>query len=475
MALSQILLSVASYIVAAILARGLGPAQYGIYGIVYSFLLSMELIGRVGIPQSMARMVAARGSRASRLEASGFTMSCLVSLALFVVFWLAAPALAQFFNVGENGTWYFRVAALDIPVFGLFFVLNSILSGRRDFFGMTIGYVVYCATKVIGVVYILVIGTTITNALLLNVAASILAVAYLAWRVGLPSFRFRLTFWRPILHLALPIAVGITGTQLLGVIDLWSLNAIGRDVADAVKGYYVAATTLARMPSICAFVFAAVLVPTVSRAIGMGDAALALATLRGAFRVLLLVLLPACALVGVEAAPVMALLFSEPYAAGAGLLQILIVGHGVFNTLFFALMSALVATNAQRTGAMIALLAVPFAILCNVLLVPPLGETGAAIAAVLPAAGASAVAMTLLARRLGPVIELLTLGKILLATLIAAVIAYLLPTDGLLVLLELAALGLLALALATLMGVLTLADVRPFIPAKLGARLGLAA
>ncbi len=472
MALSQLLLTVAAYVVAATLARGLGPAAYGIYGIVYSLLLSLELMGRVGIPQATSRMIANRGSRASALEASGFTLSLAVSLALFGVFWLAAPWLADLFNTGANGTLYFRIAALDIPFYGVFFVLVGILTGRRDFIGLTIGYVIYAFTKVIGVIWLFAIGVTIVNGLLLNVAASILAVSFLGWRVGWPSLRLRRRFWRPILGLALPIAVGITGTQLLGVVDLWSLNAIGRDIADTVKGYYVAATTLARMPTICAFVFTTVVMPSIARAVGMGDQALVLATIRGAFRFLLLVLVPGCVLIAVEAAPLMALLFSEPYAAGAGYLRILVVGHGVFNTFFFALMSTTVAINAQHIGARIAILAVPFALFCNALLVPPLGADGAALAALAPSAAASIAALAVIWRRLGAVLEISVVLRIVLVGAVVGTIAHLLPTSGLLVLLELALLGFLSLCLAMLLRVLTIADIKPLLPARLSARPG---
>jgi len=473
-AFSQILISVSAYVVAAILARGLGPALYGVYGIVYSFLQSTELMARLGVPQAVARMVARRGSRASRLEASGFTISLFVSLGVFVVFWLAAPLLADLFNIEENGAWYFRIAALDIPFYGLFFILAEILGGRRDFVGKTVGYVIYCTTKVVGIILIYLLDPTVTGALLINVAASALAVLWLVWRVGWPSLRLRLAFFRPILGLALPIAVGITGTQLLGVMDLWSLNAIGVDIKDEVKGYYVAATTLARMPLVCAFVFTAVMLPSVSRAVGMGDPGLVLDTIKGALRFLLLILVPGCILIAVEAAPVLALLFSEPYAAGAPILQVLILAHGTFNTLLFALTATLVAIEAQRVSAAIALLSVPLALLCNALLVPVFGAMGAATAALIPAVSAVAAAAFMVHRRLGPPMELSTLGRILLATLIVAVIAHFLPTQGLLVLLELAVLGVGALGLASLMGVLTVADLRPFIPARLGAKLGLA-
>ena len=76
MAGAQLLLTASSYIVAAVMARGLGPVDYGIYGIIYSFLLSIELIGRLGISQAVARMIAERVV-SIRLEGSGVTLVLL--------------------------------------------------------------------------------------------------------------------------------------------------------------------------------------------------------------------------------------------------------------------------------------------------------------------------------------------------------------------------------------------------------------
>ena len=47
---AQICIVLSGYVIAVALARSLGPALYGVYGIVYSVLLSVELIGRLGLP-----------------------------------------------------------------------------------------------------------------------------------------------------------------------------------------------------------------------------------------------------------------------------------------------------------------------------------------------------------------------------------------------------------------------------------------
>ncbi len=457
LALAQLLLTAAGYIVAVMLARGLGPADYGVYGIIYSLLLSIELIGRLGISQAIARLVAERGTIEPRLEGSGLTLILLVNGVIFIAFWVGAGWLAEIFNIAEHGRFLFRVAGIDIPFYATYVILLEILGGRRDFLSESLGIALYSLVKVVGVVVLVTIGPSITGALVLNVAASIGGLAYLATRVGRRSFTFNLDARAPIIRLAIPVAVGGIGTQLLGAIDLWSLNVIG-SVADEVKGFYVAATTLARMPNLIAFVMIAVLIPSVGRATAMGDPALVQRTVRGAIRFLVVTLLPGCALIAVEARPIMVLLFSAEYSQGALLLQILVFAQGLCNTIFLTLIGVLVAVNEPRRGAVIALAVLPVALIGNIVLIPLLGAPGAALAALIATTTAAIAAGIVLWQRVGNILEPLALAKTLLATLVVSGVAALLPAEGLLVLVELVALGVVFLILAALLGVVGRAD-----------------
>ena len=44
------LFMVSGYLITVILARGLGPAAYGVYGVVMSLLLWIEVVGDLGNP-----------------------------------------------------------------------------------------------------------------------------------------------------------------------------------------------------------------------------------------------------------------------------------------------------------------------------------------------------------------------------------------------------------------------------------------
>src|SRR5688572_28034509 len=65
-------MSLCGYLNTVVLARGLGPVAFGIYGVVYSVLFACEQVLRFGIPQAMTRLVGAGMAKdPARLEATG--------------------------------------------------------------------------------------------------------------------------------------------------------------------------------------------------------------------------------------------------------------------------------------------------------------------------------------------------------------------------------------------------------------------
>jgi O-antigen/teichoic acid export membrane protein len=461
--LAQGTVMLSAYVVAVVLARSLGPAAYGIYGLIYSVLISVELIGRFGIPQTVSRMIAEQGLGTAALEATGLGLAMLVYLGLFVAFWLAAPQLAAGLGLAaEEGTRLLRIAALDIPFFGLFFMAVHILNGHRAFAQEAIANIVYALTKAAGIGLLAWHGATIAGALIINVLGSIVGLGLLVLLIGRVRLAFDRGLTRRILALALPIGLTGVGTQLLTGVDLWSLGLFGQGIGEEVRGWYVAALNIARMPNVLAFVMTAVLIPSLAGALAEGEIDLARRTLTGALRFLALTLLPGCALVAVEAEPLLSLLFSADYAPGGELLRLLSFGHGLWNTLFFTAIAVLIATGGQQAAAALGLAAVPVAFAANALLVPAFGAHGAAIAALLVPAIATLAAAWIIWRRLGPLPDAVRLLRAVPVAGILALLAWLLPASGLWLLLELAGLGLVLPLLAVFTGLLGPSDLTPF-------------
>lgn len=461
-------LSICGYIVAVVLARELGPAAYGVYGVVYSLLVALELTGKLGIPQAAIRLAAERIGPALSLEATALTLGCGAYLCLFAAVFAAAPALAQVLDI-PDGTRLFRIAALDIPFYGVFASLLSILNGRRAFMRESSVFAFYGVARTVAVLGLVWIGPSVEGALIVNIVVSVASALIAAAAVGPAVFRPTLVERRPILRLAVPVALLTAGTQLLPSLDLWVLSAVGGDLPAAVKGTYMAALNAARIPGFLANAMTSVLVPSIAAALAVGDLDSARRTMQGAMRFMLVALLGLCAPIAANADAVMVLLFSSEYAGGGPVLAVLVFAQGLFMTVLLTLCNVLFGGGRTGVAATLALALVPVQVGLTALLVLHYGAVGAALGTLFGAAAGAAIAATLVARMIGPLLELGILARTLLAATVAALGTRAIAGEGWMLLLELAAGGLVYGVLLLLLRVIRFDDVQILLPARAGS------
>ena len=453
-------LTICGYIVIVLLARSFGPAIFGVYGVIYSVLLATELLLRFGVPQALAKLIGgSTGANPSQLQATGITLTLVINLAGFAVIWAVAPLLADSLNL-TNGTWLFRIAALDIPFYGLYACLVNILNGRRQFTitGLVSG--AYGFTRVFGIIVLLMTDTlTIKGALIVNIAASVVGLVLLIRPAGMMQYRPSLVAKAGIIALAVPIAIGDFGFQMLLGIDLWLLNGLGTSIPADVKGDYVAALSLARLPSVIVFVLTAVLVPSIARALSGDDRAMAGRLVLGTTRFLMLIVLPVCALVATSAWDLMTLLFSADYEPGARYLVPLVFAQGLGYTFVGVFQAILIGAGAALVAARRMYVALAVAIIANLLLIPSLGAIGAAIAALISSAVAMMLTGLAVRQRVGVLLEL---RSALLAPLLSVAVGlagWFIPTTGLMVLVEFAGLAVAYLVIIWATGLIQAGDI----------------
>jgi len=381
-------------------------------------LVAVELSGRLGIPQATAKLVAQVHERERAFERTSVTLTAIVSGSLAAAFVAAAPALARWYGL-EDGARFFRLAAIDIPFYGMYVCLQHVLNGRRRFGTEGLGVSLYGAAKALGVLSLLWVGVTVERALWVNALASVLGCAYFALRLSPALLRPTLSEARSILRLAAPIALFFLGTQLLQNIDLWCLTWVG-GVAGETIGQYVAATNLARLPSVAQFVMLAVLVPTVSRAWSLGDREATSRIVRGAARFLVLTLLPGCAFLAARSKELMELVFSRDYAEGATLQAILVARYGLLGVFWMTHCGVLIALDETRVAAAGVLWLVPAGAFATALSSATAGAEGAAWAALATSVAGAAFSGWAVRRRIG---ALLDLGTVARATLVAIALA----------------------------------------------------
>jgi O-antigen/teichoic acid export membrane protein len=357
-----------------------------------------------------------------------------------------------------DGADLFRIAALDIPFYGVYFMFVHVLSGRREFSQQAIAASIYSLTKVIGIIALVMIGPTVAGALVVNVIGSIIALGLVTHFVGREVFRLTLEEARPIIRLAIPVAIIALGTQALVNVDLWVLNALGSQIEDSVKGFYIAASSVARIPNGIAFVMISVLVPSVAHALAGPDRQQAVATVERGLRFMAVTLLPVCALIAVESREILALLFSRIYEAGAPLLALLAFAQGLCYTAFMSFSNLLIATGGQRASATLSVLMLALATVTSIVGVHFLGAVGAALGALIANGIAAALATALVFRAVRPRIDPLMLIRLAAATALVSFAASAVPTQGLLLVAELAVFAGLLLVLLLLLRVVDAAD-----------------
>src|SRR5262245_30020825 len=97
--LARVFFFASAYVVAAILARNLGPADYGVYGVVISQLLWLEIVVSAGVPAAAAKLIADGRYDVGEVERSARTLLLGVSVLLFAICWYISPSLARLMQI----------------------------------------------------------------------------------------------------------------------------------------------------------------------------------------------------------------------------------------------------------------------------------------------------------------------------------------------------------------------------------------
>ena len=418
---------VSGYIISVILARGLGPAEYGVYGVLMSVLVWIELLGSAGIPRATTKLLPKLSGQAAAVAQAARILLLLVFLGLFCLAWLFAPMLVSLLGLSAKQG-LFCLAMFDLPFWGLYLAYQGVLSGQHRFGLLGLSMVVYSLTKLAGTVALLVLGLSVAGALSVNVLATVGVLIYLMSKMPptgpWPSSRLMVV----MLRTALPIGVYLATVQMLLNLAHWSLQSLWSGPQETI-GHYMAALNLAKIVAIAPFSLSGVLFASLSSALARQDEALAHRYLQSAGRFAFVVLMPVCTLLALHAEAVLTFLYSPRYAAGGVYLGLQLVAFGSYAFLDMYAM-ALMATGKPWQVVWRLLLLVPVALLANLLLIPYAGAVGAALALALASGSGTMLIVLLTYRRFGALIPRASVVRIPVATVLTALLGSYIPVRG---------------------------------------------
>jgi O-antigen/teichoic acid export membrane protein len=412
------------YVISVVLARGLGPAAFGIYGVVMSLLLWVEVASSLGLKGATAQLMPQHVHRPEDVERTACGLLLMVSLVLMSLCWALAGPIARILDI-PGGTALIRIAVLDLPFNGVYLAYQGILLAHRRFAMLSLGMIVYAATKLTGMLLLLAWGLSLRGALFVNVIATVGVLVYLTIRRPMSGWAPVRALVGPMVRIGIAMGAYVMILQVLMSLDLWFLQGLWEGPAKTM-GHYVAALNIARLPTVVPFALSGVLLASLSRALAQKNEALAQRYIQGAMRFAVVVLVPGCVLAVLYAEPIMALLYSSAYRAGGAYLRWQVIAFCCMAFLDL-LLTALMATGRHYISASILFALIPVSVVANLLLIPPFGATGAAISLLLTFALGTSMAVVLAWRRFGTLVDLATVGRVTAASLCMALVGEILP------------------------------------------------
>jgi O-antigen/teichoic acid export membrane protein len=358
----------------AFLTRQLGPELYGLFTVVVTLVIWVELSTTLFFSRVIVKFVA----EAADWRAVASTMALLqvlISLGATVLMIAIAPTLGLWLKSAELAK-YLRLFALDIPLFALINVHRSTLIGMKSFDQRALLAAGRWLSRMVLIFLLVGLGFSLTGAILACIGSSIveLILARLMVQIPFPG-RFAIPI-RYIGSYALPIFFYTIGMRLFSRLDLMMVKALSK--APEAAGFYAAAQSFNIMPGLFGSSLSPLLLATLTQLLREGKEDAARAMARQSMR-LVLCLLPLAGLVAGEASEIASLIYGRTFLPAGQLVAMLIFAA---MAIMMISINTVILTAAGRPGWTIALTGplVPLAFGANLVLVPRFGAAGAAAA-----------------------------------------------------------------------------------------------
>ncbi len=127
--LSKVILAVTGFILNMILARELGPADYGVVGLILSIMFVLELFLTNGLRQAVSKILSSRPVNTRKLWWQSFIIQMVLSLLLVVLGLAVLGRVAVWLGIEEYRNLLYLILII-IPLKGLFFLNLGFLNGQ---------------------------------------------------------------------------------------------------------------------------------------------------------------------------------------------------------------------------------------------------------------------------------------------------------------------------------------------------------
>lgn len=417
---------IGAFLVHSYLGRRLGPIDYGIFGVVTTFLLWIETPLEGGLPFALRKFAAGDSQLMPAIARAALRGQTVFAGAIFALVMLTAPWIAQLLHDPQL-TYPLRLASIDIPIYAFYLSYIAILNSSSSYSKQAYGMITYALTKVVLILVLVKLGFGIGGALVGNITASVMGLAAAMKLAG--HLEKRGSF--PTMKLAAygqSTALFRTGFALLMGVDLFAVRAITQ-VGESV-GYYAAASTIARSTFYLFVAIGSAVLPAIAQAAACNDSKMVNRHVRQSLRLHMIMLMPLTAIISGTAVGSLNTLYSSRFMPGASALTVLVIGTMVYGFMD-ALCNALISVGDTKTPIRCVVVSLILAVILNSFLIPQFGVLGAAISSTVTAAIGFLILAILCTRKLGSLVDPISATKIMATSALVLAIGKLLPVHGL--------------------------------------------
>ncbi|MFH0979274.1 MAG: flippase [Candidatus Woesearchaeota archaeon] len=375
---ARAVLVLTGYATAAVLARKLGPEQYGIYGVVTSLVFVVTVVLMTGIEQTTSKFISEKPKDAKAISYQMLKLQIGIGVAATIAYFLLSEPLATVLN-DKSLVPYIRYTSLLIIFQSLFSVFTGYLNGLKKFKQQSLLNISYSVIKAILVIGFVLAGYSVVGALAGFVLSTAIGLG-ISFLLFSPGRHEPVTTNKKILGFGVPIVLFSSITILLMNIDLFFVKALSQaSLANRLSGLYTAALLLSRGPYYIVTAITITIFPLISEfAYRKKQKELENYT-KKSLDYLLIAITFIVFIVASTSSDVIRLIYGTDYTTAGPALTILSFGGGLF-AVFLLLATIISASGRPKHSFLIGAgcLAVDFAL--NMVLVPRYQLVGAAIA-----------------------------------------------------------------------------------------------
>ncbi len=336
---SQAIVLFLGYIIHPWVGRLLGPAQYGVYGIILSIQTIFGIILNLGVPSAVSKFVAQHTDSAQSVLRQGLKIQAIFGISIALLLGALAPLFA--WMLGDASLVKYLVFSSCIILIQAFYpVYSQFLNGMHYFNRQAALTATYAIAKLVGaisLIYVFQLYGALSGFAVGGIIAAILGWHWTRKTGGTIPFPIPL---KKFVSFAGVYAIILVGLQLLMSQDLFMVKAILKD--DTLAGYYNAAVSLSRISYMLLQGLAFVLLPSVAALTRPGASHdKAAAFIKDALRYLIALIVPSIALASATSRELITLFFTREYVSAAPVLTVLMVGLGALS--FYLLLTNIVA------------------------------------------------------------------------------------------------------------------------------------